>query len=525
MCEHVCLKDQPMQRGGIPYQRSMMTGGALTSTAPSTAPSSGAKLDSRLLSGFAATSYAHNSCVAKEEWTELTAVSNAATGAVVQWSLPASTARGQMLDLSASYIQLDYAAGTAGTTSFWQKYLTSSHFFDRISVTYGGVACNNQTQGLEHLNSATMVALTEPYSPLSSWWANYNENDLGTKQFESGIISPPATRSRALNNTAMFNGYRQQVQTNQAGAGSFRARVYNPLFSESQKTLLPCTLPLEVEVSKWGGAAFPFAVLQTGPTGGVQPPQYVPGVVTPRLFVRRVTLSSLGESLFASLLAETKLLHVPVTRNIATRFNIAAGSSAANFLVVQKRPRTMCVWFNDVSTQTLTPGTGGVVRLRHNVSPLCAFVPDGGTALPPVSIQSLRVVAGGDVFPKYPSGQAISRTNTGQTMHGGTSSLDSIEYQKLCAQYADGITTEVQPFLSRTFMDGGQGWQCFFVNLAEDGEPIFGRQNPAPEAGNISIEMVFNKATVVATQCTVISLYQEEIHVNPVLGSVRCSWA
>ena len=77
----------------------MMSGGALTSAPPSTAPSSGAKLDSRLLSGFAATPYAHNSCVAKEEWTELTAVSNAATGAVVQWSLPASTARGQMLDL------------------------------------------------------------------------------------------------------------------------------------------------------------------------------------------------------------------------------------------------------------------------------------------------------------------------------------------------------------------------------------------------------------------------------------------
>ena len=103
--------------------------------------------------------------------------------------------------------------------------------------------------------------------------------------------------------------------------------------------------------------------------------------------------------------------------------------------------------------------------------------------------------------------------------------MDYAEYSKLSQQYADGIQNEVQPFFSRSFLDSGQGYQVFYVNTATDGETIFGRQNPAQEAGNVSIELVMNAATAVAVQCTVVALYQEEIMINPSVGSVRCSWA
>ena len=101
----------------------------------------GARLDSRLLGGFNTRPFIFNESVSSSSTEEVLAQSNPLTNNVCSFVIPGQNSPGVFWDLSKTTLEIAFSdPGSAAAESFFCKYMTSTLFFDKLSMQINGVA-------------------------------------------------------------------------------------------------------------------------------------------------------------------------------------------------------------------------------------------------------------------------------------------------------------------------------------------------------------------------------------------------
>ena len=107
-----------------------------------------ARKDSRLLSAFNTRPFIYNEDVASSSTQEILAQSNPLTNNVCSFVIPGQGSPGVFWDLSKTTLEIAFAdTGSAKAESFFCKYLTSSLFFDKLSMQLNGVEISDEASG------------------------------------------------------------------------------------------------------------------------------------------------------------------------------------------------------------------------------------------------------------------------------------------------------------------------------------------------------------------------------------------
>lgn len=316
-------------------------------------------VDSDLVSMFdSSAGYSYDSTVASSEMFEPISNGDTTSSSVCQWSIGAQSTQGLYYDLSKSFVEVHFSGGSPSTTrSNVQPYLRSALFFDRQTVRLNGVTIENQ--GDDCFSALAQISLQEPFLPIENVSQTQEFTNIPKEHSEMGYGSVNTFIGQpylALPHDATNGQPIRHINIdNRAGDCITKVPLYNPIFNRHAKGLIPASYNFELELSKKGGASFPFTLRQVSANGGSMDAVYSPNIAAVKLHMCRVQLTSAGSSMMQRLYAETGRLVIPVLRCQHVSQYIPTGSTSVQALSVSARmPQAIMVCFTQAISAVAT---------------------------------------------------------------------------------------------------------------------------------------------------------------------------
>ena len=155
----------------------------------------GARKDSRLLGGFNTRPFIYNEDIASSSTEEVLAQSNPLTNNVCSFVIPGQGSPGVFWDLSKTTLEIAFSdTGSALAESFFCKYMTSTLFFDKLSLSLNGVEISDEASGNLDVSDVTKIMLGQPYCPYP-YGGSYKQNAFPSVQ------APPNAALTITNNS------------------------------------------------------------------------------------------------------------------------------------------------------------------------------------------------------------------------------------------------------------------------------------------------------------------------------------
>ena len=386
-----------MLRGGAVLHDQSGDPAAQMPAAASSGP--GARMDSRMMSGFNSQPFVHNASIATSSTEEILAQSNPLTNSVCSFVIPGQGSPGVFWDLSQTTLEIAYTRNNLGALnlSFFSQFMTSCLFFDKLSLQINGVELSDEASANLDISDATKIMLGQPHTPygyggsyktvtsectqnpanadltITTASSVFPTNGIGECEiadtiYESGVGSLPAvTRGQLVNAERCFaDRYRIFVDDVQGGKGVYKLMPQHPLWNKDNGVLLPAVFNTKIELSKSRGSNL-FEYATTHQAGAAGDAVFQPTVESIRLFAKRIVTTEAGLRTYRSMLNSVGRLTVPVIRNVVTTHQLQTGATSIPLSQQGCRPRAIRVWCVPSANRQLT---GNPARLPPDTMPL-----------------------------------------------------------------------------------------------------------------------------------------------------------